>query len=192
MCRSTTYLPSGSGSAAHGTNHKAPSGTISQRADKSFQVNGSHTYSTSGSKSISIDVSDSTPVSDVPGSKISATTTATISQATNQGFVTKLYHDLLGRDPDPQGLDYFSTILDRNLVNRFQVTLAIETSIEGRMDQIQNLDRSLLGRNATQAEIDAGLVYFGNGGQLSNLRIGLVILSIAAMVLGGAADEGWG
>ena len=42
------------------------------------------------------------------------------------------------------------------------------------MDQIQNLDRSLLGRNATQAEIDAGLVYFGNGGQLSNLRIGLV------------------
>jgi cyclophilin family peptidyl-prolyl cis-trans isomerase len=149
-------------------------GAISQRADKSFQVSGSHTYNTSGSKSISIDVSDSTPVSDVPGSKISASTTATISQASNQLFVTKLYHDLLGRDPDPQGLNYFTTILDRNLVNRFQVTLAIETSIEGRMDQIQNLDRSLLGRNATEAEINAGLAYFGHGGQLANLRIALV------------------
>jgi|GEM_PF-934039 len=136
----------------------------------SFSVQGSHTYNTQGSLPINVTINDSKPVNDVPGSTATASTTATIAVPTNEVFVTDLYRDILNRTPDGGGLNYFSTILNNNLVNRSQVTLAIETSVEARISQVEKLYAALLNRVADQDGLNSSVLFLEHGGSMIQLR----------------------
>lgn len=143
---------------------------VAGSAAGSFLVQGSHTYNTHGSLPINVTINDSKPVNDVPGSTATASTTATIAVPTNEAFVTNLYRDILGRTPDSGGLNYFSTILNNNLVNRSQVTLAIETSVEARISQVEKLYAALLNRVADQNGLNNSVLFLEHGGSMIQLR----------------------
>src|SRR5438270_83885 len=68
--------------------------------------------------------------------------------AGNSAFVTQAYRDLLSRAPDPGGLAFYSGALDRNALTRTGVALALESSPEGRGDQVQGLYSFYLNRAA--------------------------------------------
>jgi virginiamycin B lyase len=85
------------------------------------------------------------------------------SLSANQLFVSQLYRDLLGREADPPGMVYFSTILDRGLVNRFQVALAIENSPEHRIDVVEEVYGQLLGRAAEPGGLNTWTFFLGQG-----------------------------
>jgi hypothetical protein len=78
------------------------------------------------------------------GSPSSMTLTITPGPTPNQCFVTQLYHDLLGRAVDPAGLAAWTAPLDQGIENRSQVALAIESSTEFRMRELQQIYSSLL------------------------------------------------
>jgi hypothetical protein len=95
--------------------------------------------------------------------------------ATNSGYVSALYQDLLGRAPSPTELATWLTAMS-NGMTRLQVAQAILASTEYRTDLIQGWYRKYLGRPATNDEITSGLSSFGAGakdGQIIANLIGL-------------------
>lgn len=76
---------------------------------------------------------------------------------TNEEFVERIYTDVLGRAPDPSGLDYWTRQLDLGLKTRGDVMLAFSDSSEFRRKQAENTDVAvsyifLLDRAANTAE----------------------------------------
>ena len=90
--------------------------------------------------------------------------------ASNQTYVTQLYQDLLGRTPDPQGLNAFSTALDQNTLTRTQVVQAMLTSTEGRTHEIQDLYQTYLNRAADSVGLNLSLSFLDAGGTLQDVR----------------------
>jgi hypothetical protein len=90
-------------------------------------------------------------------------------------YVSTLYADLLGRDPDPQGLAYFSTVLDQGLANRTQVALAVQGSLEYRVVSVQREYLRLLHRPADPFGLNAFVNFLTGGGQL--VQVTQMILS---------------
>jgi hypothetical protein len=88
----------------------------------------------------------------------------------NQRYVSQLYRDILGREPDGVGLSYFTTILDRNLVSHFQVALAIEASDEARRRQVTDSYMKLLGRSPDAIGLGLSVHFLEVGGSLIRLR----------------------
>jgi cyclophilin family peptidyl-prolyl cis-trans isomerase len=90
--------------------------------------------------------------------------------ASNQTYVTQLYQDLLGRAPDPQGLNAFSTALNQNTLSRMQVAQAILTSDEGRTHEIEDLYQTYLNRPADSVGLNLSLSFLKMGGTLQDVR----------------------
>jgi hypothetical protein len=65
----------------------------------------------------------------------------------SQVYVVSLYLDLLHRQPDAGGLAFFSGQVDQG-ISRAQVVLEIERSPEYRIDQVEGLYATVLGREA--------------------------------------------
>jgi hypothetical protein len=144
----------------------------------SFSVLGSHTYRAGGSYRTTVVVTDqgSAAGTDQGGDSATALATATVTAGVspgtpNQRFVTLLYQDLLQRQPDAGGLNYFSTILDQGLVNRFQVTLAIETSLEHRQDQVTAAFQTLLGRSPDPITENLFVLYLARGATVAQMTV---------------------
>jgi hypothetical protein len=93
-----------------------------------------------------------------------------LTGTTTQKFVTQVYRDLLGRDPDPGGLSFFTSQIDMNLSTRTQVAEVIETSPEGRMHAVNNLFQTLLGRPADPTGLDLSVRFLNSGGSLFQLE----------------------
>ena len=94
--------------------------------------------------------------------------------ATDQSYVTQLYQDLLGRSPDPGGLNTFTTALDQNTMTRTQVVTAMLTSDEGRTHEIEDLYQGLLDRQADPTGLSQSLSFLDSGGTLQQVRAVIV------------------
>src|SRR5262249_3847158 len=109
----------------------------------------------------------------------------------NQKYVTQLYRDRLQRDPDLAGLNFFSTLLDQGQVNRFQVALAIETSTEARILQVQALYARYLGRPADTGGQASGIQFLQGGGRQEQLAAFLLGSPEYFLVRGGGTNAGF-
>lgn len=78
-------------------------------------------------------------------------------------FVTHLYQDVLGRQPDSSGYAYWTTNLDLGTVTQGQVSIQFETSTENRTNVINNFFVGILGRNPTATEVSDYLSLFQAG-----------------------------
>jgi uncharacterized protein GlcG (DUF336 family) len=96
--------------------------------------------------------------------------------STNQ-FIAQVYRDLLRRAPDPGGQAAYGNVLGQNVLTRFGVALAIESSPEYRADQVQGLYQHFLGRPADPA----GAAAFG-----AAVTAGQPVESFEAALLGSA------
>lgn len=93
---------------------------------------------------------------------------------TNQSYVTQLYRDLLGREPDSQGLNSFITALSQNTFTRAQVVKAMINTDEARTHAVQNLYQLYLGRAADTRGLDLSLRFLKTGGPLQKIRTVIV------------------
>jgi hypothetical protein len=105
----------------------------------------------------------------------SAALTQTVNQAAptgtpSQKFVTQVYRDLLGRDPDPGGMTHFSSIIDMSQATRNVVAQTIQSSQEGRTRQVQSLFQTFLGRQADSVGMDLSTRWLGMGGSFFQLE----------------------
>ncbi|HLJ94968.1 MAG TPA: Ig-like domain repeat protein [Gemmataceae bacterium] len=116
-------------------------------------------------------------------SNFSGSTSAALTQTVNQAaptgtpsqkFVTQVYRDLLGRDPDPGGLAHFSSLIDMNQATNAQVAEKIQTSQEARTRQVQNLFQQFLGRQADPVGLDLSTRFLGMGGSFFQLESAIV------------------
>jgi hypothetical protein len=87
----------------------------------------------------------------------------------NQIFVTNCYTDFLGRRPDPAGMNQFSSMLDQG-VNRAQIILTIESSLEARTKLTQDMYQKYLGRRADPVGLSLCTQWLANGGSLAQVR----------------------
>jgi len=79
---------------------------------------------------------------------------------TNRQFVTRIYTDVMGRNADPGGVDYWTRQLDLRRKSRGQVMVGFSESSEYRRKQAEITDVSvasifLLGRAPTSGEVTA-------------------------------------
>jgi hypothetical protein len=107
----------------------------------------------------------------------STAVTQTVNSTTgtqNQRFVTQVYRDLLGRDPDPGGLMFFTSKLDMNQATRTQVVTAIQTGEEARRHQVEMLFQKFLGRAADATGLDLSVKFLSSGGSFFTLEATIV------------------
>jgi uncharacterized repeat protein (TIGR01451 family) len=84
-------------------------------------------------------------------------------------FVAHLYRDLLGRNPDAQGLTDWSLFLAEG-GSRAQVVLGFESSYEYRADEVNGVYLRLLHRAADPAGLGGFVNFLGNGGTLQQVE----------------------
>lgn len=77
---------------------------------------------------------------------------------TNAGYVTSMYRELLLRDPEPAGLEHWTTRLNRG-EPRDSISSAIWNSPEKNNVRVNQTYQALLGRVATQAEQESWSAY---------------------------------
>jgi hypothetical protein len=112
-------------------------------------------------------------------------------QTPNQRFVTHLYEDVLHREPEHAGLAFWSGALDRGGLNRFQVALDIETSHEVRVNQVEGLYQSLLGRAADPGGLAGGVQFLEQGGTLQELKAEIFASPEYFLRRGGGTNAGF-
>jgi autotransporter-associated beta strand protein len=105
---------------------------------------------------------------------LTQTVNPSTSLTPSQKFVTQVYSDLLGRSPDPGGLTFWSSLIDNNQATHAQVALGIETSPEGRMDEVEALYEKLLGRQADPSGLSLAVGFLEAGGSYFQLEATLV------------------
>src|SRR5262249_8859906 len=67
-------------------------------------------------------------------------------------YVTKLYETLFGHGADPNGLQFWTNLLDQG-TPRIQVVTAMSRSPEAQAFQVQQAFQTFLGRDATDSEV---------------------------------------
>jgi hypothetical protein len=88
----------------------------------------------------------------------------------NEAFVSQLYRDLLGREPDAGGLAFWTGLLDRGQATTFQVAGDIESSGEHHLREVQDLYRRLLRREADPTGLASWTRYLDQGGTAESLQ----------------------
>lgn len=138
-------------------------GTVQANGSGGFDVVGSHTYVTAGSRTISVSL---TRAAD---GHTMVTTTAQVAADPNTRFLNRLYRDLFHRDADAGGLGFWKDALDRG-ASRAAVVRAFETSLEYRMNTVQSVYQELLGRAADAGGLTAWVGYLAAGHTPEQLR----------------------
>jgi hypothetical protein len=92
---------------------------------------------------------------------------------TATGFVTWLYQDLLGRNPDQNGENNWLNAL-ANGSTTFQVAAAFATSQEREVGLIRGDYQLLLGRNPRTDEVVSWLTQFQNGSNRAMVEAGII------------------
>jgi hypothetical protein len=108
----------------------------------------------------------------------------------SRAFVVQVYHDLLGRAPDPAGLAFWSALLDQGM-SRTQVALAIENSFEFRSNQVQAVYQALLGRPAGPDELASAVAYLSAGGASEQIEANLLASPEYFVTRGGGTNAGF-
>ncbi|MDZ4781733.1 MAG: Calx-beta domain-containing protein [Planctomycetia bacterium] len=93
-----------------------------------------------------------------------------IQETPTESLVTQAYEDLLGREPEDAGLQFYADQLEDGRMNEFQMATAMQNSIEYRTRQIQAMYQKYLGRGSDTAGLSAHLTYLAAGGTWDGLR----------------------
>jgi cyclophilin family peptidyl-prolyl cis-trans isomerase len=142
-----------------------------------FQVNGTHTYAAQGAFSVSTNVTDVNTAGDVAQSTANAQSTATVAApppVAPSSFLDRVYNKVLGRALDDSGRQSWGTLLAMG-VPQAVVVYDIESTLEGRIHQVELLFQQYLGRVADMDALIASVNYLGAGGNIHELTA--VILS---------------
>lgn len=135
---------------------------------RTYSVFAAHTYAQLGTYRITIVFSEQ----GVPEATV--TSTATISASANQEFVDEVYRDLLGRQPDADGLAVWQAQLDQRMP-RNQFVAQIEQSAEYRQDKVTAIYQKFLHRPADPAGLEMGGQLLAHGGtdeQVAEIVVG--------------------
>jgi uncharacterized protein (TIGR03118 family) len=124
--------------------------------DGTFQVSGSHTYTTPGKYNVTVTVTDGA------GNMVSANPVGAVGTP-NERFVAQLYQDLLDRPVDALGLAYWNGLLSAG-VPRSQVAAMLETTDEYHSQEINQLYLQLLNRPVDPVGLAYFLPLLANGG----------------------------
>jgi hypothetical protein len=117
------------------------------------------------------------------------TSTAAITGTPNDAFIANVYHDLLGRQVDTNGLLYWSGRLDAGLT-RSQLVASVESSDEYRQDEVASLYQRYLHRAAEPSALDAGEKLLATG--LSDEQLAAIVVSSDEyFALGGGSNDGF-
>jgi cyclophilin family peptidyl-prolyl cis-trans isomerase len=108
----------------------------------------------------------------------------------NQRFVIQLYHDLLGRDAEPQALQYWPALIAGGQP-RSVIVLDIEGSQEYRNDVINGLFELYLHRAADSAALTAGSAFLAAGGTVEKFSVDLVGSQEYYQTRGGNTNQGF-
>ena len=109
----------------------------------------------------------------------------------NALFVSKAFQDLLHRAVEPASLSAFSDSLDRALLTRFQEVIAIESSLEYRTEQVQNLYAYYLHRGADPGGLASAVGFLNSGGTVEQVIAGLVSSPEYFQNRGGSTNNGF-
>ncbi|HEX7449313.1 MAG TPA: DUF4214 domain-containing protein, partial [Pirellulales bacterium] len=120
-----------------------------------FTVTGSHNYFSPGDRTLKVTISTT------GGTTTQAVTTATIGSATER-FVAQVYLDLLKREAEPQGEQYWTNLIDSGHT-RSEEVFNIERSIEYRHDVVQGIFQYYLHRAADPTALDLSSQFLLNG-----------------------------
>jgi hypothetical protein len=96
-------------------------------------------------------------------------TAASSGHGNDQSYVNALYLHLLGRQADANGQAFWAGLLTTG-ISRQQVSTEILNSDEGRINQIDQLYQTDLGRSGEDAGLAAHLAYLKAGGSLEGLQ----------------------
>jgi autotransporter-associated beta strand protein len=94
--------------------------------------------------------------------------------STNARYVTQLYVDLLGRQPDTAGLTFWTNQLNQNVLTIPQVALAFTTSQEFRMVEVQQIYQKYLHRSADPTGLSGWTQYLLQGHSFEQLEAEIV------------------
>jgi hypothetical protein len=157
----------------------------------SYNILGSHTYPDEGTFQVSVSVTDGAVSANF-------TTTASILEAllidgtrgtANQRFISEVYHDLLGRPADLDGLGFWSGMLDQG-VSRDRVVLRIEGSEEYHQDVVENLYEKLFGRAADPNGLSFWMNFLAQGNSAELLEARLMGSDEYFSRIGGGTNQG--
>jgi len=105
------------------------------------------------------------------GTPATATVTITEVQETPEEAVVKqAYEDLLGREAEEAGLQFYADKLEAGTMNEFQMATAMQNSPEYRTRQLQSMYQKYLGRVADAAGLSAHMNYLAAGGTWDGIR----------------------
>ncbi len=106
-------------------------------------------------------------------------------------FVAQIYRDLLHREADVAGLQGWANALAQGVLNRVQVVLGIESSLEYRIDQVEALYQSLLKRAADPQGLAAAAGFLQAGGTIEQLEAAIMGSPEYLQVRGGGTTAGF-
>jgi cyclophilin family peptidyl-prolyl cis-trans isomerase len=109
---------------------------------------------------------------------------------TNQRFVIQLYHDLLGRNAEPQALQYWPSVI-ANGQPRSAIVLDIEGSQEYHNDVVNGLLELYLHRAADAPSLAAGSTFLAVGGTSEQLSADLIGSPEYYQTRGGSTTQGF-
>lgn len=110
-------------------------------------------------------------------------------QTPSEQFVSQLYLDLLGRPADPDGLAWFSGLLDQG-TPRSQVVAILLASPEYLATLVQQAFQQVLARPAAPADVAYGLSLLG-GGMTVEVYTAQLLSSPEFYARQGGVDPGW-
>ena len=108
----------------------------------------------------------------------------------NQRFVVQLYHDLLGRNAEPQALQYWPSVIASGQTLS-QIVLDIEESQEYHNDAVNGVYELYLHRTADPAALTAGSAFLADGGTPEQLSVDLVVSTEYYETRGGGTNQGF-
>ncbi len=142
-----------------------------------------------------------TPTADSPPTQYTVTATNSAGSTTTvltlavedqaQRFVAQVYRDLLHREAEPAGLAGWGSALEQGWLNRVQVVLGIESSLEYRIDQVQAAYRSLLNRAADPQGLAGAVGFLLAGGTVEQLQAAIMGSPEYLAVRGGGTSAGF-
>lgn len=132
-----------------------------------LQIRGAHRYAQAGSFTLTVDLVLQSQSAGSVASGVVAIYTPT------QVYVNQLYRDLLHRESDPAGMQFWTRQLESG-VSRKDVASAIESSPESRTRAVEALYATLLHRKADGAGLAAFVNFTGHGGSLMEVKAAIL------------------
>jgi uncharacterized secreted protein with C-terminal beta-propeller domain len=145
---------------------QSSAGSIVTTTDGRYIVVGTHSYGQATQYYTSVKF---TRGGTSAGTLSGVTQVATVS-AQSLLFVEQLYRDLLHREAELAGIDYWGGLLDRHDATRSEIAGDITTSLEYRSNLIQDLYHSLLGRAADSQGFAGFLGWLSRGATIEEVK----------------------